>query len=234
MSIELAEDLKKQFTDQYVVVADDVPELKRFSGLTGQVKTVNMSGRALVQFLDSIDISWYDIDTGFLQVVDKPEPKAKGAAKKDAGGTKAAKKTAVGKAGLSPLEMARQQDKGGGGAKPAAKKMSPLEMARQQDTGRGTKPVAEPKAEEPAPVKPKADGKKLSPLERARMQDGGGASAQSTSEETSTETENAEKPAVEELAVEETTARKNVPTTDPDGKKLSPLELARLQDGNKG
>ncbi len=67
MTIELAERLKSELTDKYVVVADDVPELRRFSGLTGTVKTVNMNGRALVQFNGPEDISWYDIDPNYLR-----------------------------------------------------------------------------------------------------------------------------------------------------------------------
>src|SRR5262245_12744234 len=50
MIFDHIETLKKQYTDKYVVVTDGQPELKRFSGLTGMVKTVNMSGRALVEF----------------------------------------------------------------------------------------------------------------------------------------------------------------------------------------
>ena len=42
------EKLKQELTDQYVVVNSDIPELKRFDGHVGQVKTVNMNGRALV------------------------------------------------------------------------------------------------------------------------------------------------------------------------------------------
>ncbi len=76
MPFEQVETLKKQFTDKYVEVDATVSELRRFKGLTGQVKTVNMSGRALVQFEHPVDISWYDIDPSYLKVVDKPAPKA--------------------------------------------------------------------------------------------------------------------------------------------------------------
>ena len=58
MSFELVEKLKKQYTDKYVEVDAGVPELRRFKGLTGVVKTVNMGGRALVQFDHPVDISW--------------------------------------------------------------------------------------------------------------------------------------------------------------------------------
>jgi hypothetical protein len=77
MIFEHIETLKKKYTDKYVVVDASQPELARFRGLTGMVKTVNMSGRALVEFNDyHLNIGWYDIDTEFLKVVDKPPPKA--------------------------------------------------------------------------------------------------------------------------------------------------------------
>ena len=72
MSIQRAEQLKRELTDKFVVVADGVPELRRFAGLTGRVKTVNMSSRALVQFDGPADIGWYDIDPSYLVVVDAP------------------------------------------------------------------------------------------------------------------------------------------------------------------
>jgi len=79
-------DLKQEFTDKYVVVDEQRPELRRFRGLTGTVRTVNMSGRALVEFDGNNNIGWFDIDPSFLQVIDeplaKPEPeKAKPKAK---------------------------------------------------------------------------------------------------------------------------------------------------------
>src|SRR5579864_540337 len=115
MSFEQVERLKKQYTDKYVEVDAAVSELRRFKGLTGVVKTVNMSGRALVQFEHPVDISWYDIDPSYLKVVDKPVKKAEPARhaaegeKKPAAEAKAAPaKPAAGKpAGKSPLEMAR-------------------------------------------------------------------------------------------------------------------------------
>lgn len=68
-------ELKQQYTDKYVVVDDTQPELARFKGITGQVKTVNMSGRALVQFDAWANIGWYDIDPEFLTVISEPLPK---------------------------------------------------------------------------------------------------------------------------------------------------------------
>jgi hypothetical protein len=83
---EQIEKMKRQYTDKYVVVDATRPELARFRDVVGRVKTVNMSGRALVEFDDyHLNIGWYDIDPEFLKVVDKPPPKApKAEAKKPA------------------------------------------------------------------------------------------------------------------------------------------------------
>src|SRR5215475_9515810 len=75
MIFDHIEKLKQQYTDKYVVVDESRPELQRFRGLTGAVKTVNMSGRALVEFDGYNNIGWYDIDPLFLKVVDAPLPK---------------------------------------------------------------------------------------------------------------------------------------------------------------
>ena len=56
------EKLKQDFTDKYVVVDASIPELARFGGHVGQVKTVNMNGRALVEFDAWNNIGWYDIE----------------------------------------------------------------------------------------------------------------------------------------------------------------------------
>jgi hypothetical protein len=72
------EKIKQDYTDKYVMVDPQRPELARFANAVGQVKTVNMSGRALVEFLDyHLNIGWYDIELEFLKVVDKPLPKEK-------------------------------------------------------------------------------------------------------------------------------------------------------------
>jgi hypothetical protein len=92
---EQIEKQKRAYTDKYVVVDASRPELARFKEVVGQVKTINMSGRALVEFLDyHLNIGWYDIDPLFLKVVDKPPAKvAKPEEKKPA--TKAAAKPAA-------------------------------------------------------------------------------------------------------------------------------------------
>lgn len=122
MSIEQAEKLKRELTDKWVLVADGIPELRRFAALTGKIKTVNMNCRALVEFDGPEDISWYDIDPQFLTVVDGPRPKAK--VEEKAKPTKAAPAKSAGGGG-SPLDKIR----GGGAAKPAAGG-SPLDKIR--------------------------------------------------------------------------------------------------------
>lgn len=73
--IDRAERLKTELTDKWVVVSATSPELKRFASLTGKVRTVNMNCRALVEFNNGVDIAWYDIDPGFLTVVEAPVAK---------------------------------------------------------------------------------------------------------------------------------------------------------------
>ena len=187
------ENLKQQWTDKFVVVDKNAPELRRFVGLTGTVKTVNMSGRALVQFDGPVDIAWYDIDPSFLTVIDQPLPKKVEAktehAKPAATAKPAAAKPAAG--GKSPLELAREQAAKAQGAKAAGGK-SPLELAREQAAkalaakAQASAPAAEapaseapvveeaPAAEAPAPAKPVSttdeSGKPLSKIELARRQ----------------------------------------------------------------
>jgi hypothetical protein len=52
------EALKREWTDQYVEVSPDRPELARFRGIVGRVVTVNRNNKALVDFQDG---GWYDI-----------------------------------------------------------------------------------------------------------------------------------------------------------------------------
>ena len=75
MVFEHAEKLKTEYTDKYVIVDQERPELIRFNGLTGTVRTVNMNGRALVEFDGHENIGWYDIDIDYLKVIDEPLPK---------------------------------------------------------------------------------------------------------------------------------------------------------------
>ena len=186
---ETVEELKREYTDKYVVVDPGRPELARFEHYVGQVKTVNMSGRALVEFLDyHLNIGWFDIDLSALKVVDKPteESKAKAEAKRAA--APAAAKPAAADAGgkkLSPLEMARQQgaQKAGGAAAAAAKPASGGGKPSVADilaAARAGKPAAaaaaapaEPKAEKPKPApaapKPAAADGKIRPVDKSSM-----------------------------------------------------------------
>lgn len=123
------ENLKREYTDKYVVVDADRPELARFAGYTGQVKTVNMSGRALVQFEAWNNIGWYDIDVDFLAIVPKPEA---GAAKVEHAkpGKPAAAKPVAGEKKVSAAELARAQ----GAAKPAGAKPAPATAGKKPST----------------------------------------------------------------------------------------------------
>jgi hypothetical protein len=169
--------LQRQWTDKYVVVDDARPELKRFSGMTGVVKTVNFSGRALVQFDANNNIGWFDIDPRFLKIVDAPLPKpaAKEAkTEKKAAPVKQDKPADAKPIGEKPapkpggsvadILAAARAGKGGAAetkpaaaAKPEAKKMS---VADIMAAARGAKPatpaeaaaVAAPVTSTPAPA----------------------------------------------------------------------------------
>ncbi len=70
------EEVKREWTDQYVTVNADRPELKRFAGLVGRVVTVNFNRKALIDFADG---GWYDITASSecLTKVPPEEGKAK-------------------------------------------------------------------------------------------------------------------------------------------------------------
>ena len=152
MVSEQIEKIKQEYTDKYVVADANRPELARFRDHVGQVKTVNMSGRALVEFIDyHLNIGWFDIDLDYLKVVDKPAPKEKApaakkpAAKKQAPATKK-QAAAAGEKKLSPLEMARMQDaasKGGGAATPAPAKKQAAAADEPAKAGSSKMSVAE-------------------------------------------------------------------------------------------
>ena len=76
MFFDHIERLKQKYTDQWVIVDTSCPELKRFAGQNGRVKTVNMSGRALVEFDAYDNIGWYDIDPAFLTIMEEPMPRS--------------------------------------------------------------------------------------------------------------------------------------------------------------
>ena len=70
------EELKRQWTDQFVEVNPERPELKRFASVVGRVVTVNRNGKALVDFQDG---AWYDItaSTEYLRLLDAEQAKTK-------------------------------------------------------------------------------------------------------------------------------------------------------------
>jgi len=185
---DVIERLKQEWTDKYVVVDRSVPELARFGEATGQVRTVNMNGRCLVEFDQFNNIAWYDIDPSYLTAVPKPEPKpvaAKKSAPKAAGksAAKPAGKSAAGPAGKAGRpstadilaaargKAASTEAKSAPEAKPAAAKKSAgrpstadiLAMARGKAAPPATEAAPAEAAEEPAapapkPDKPAADG----------------------------------------------------------------------------
>ena len=70
------EELKGEWTDQYVQVNPEREELRRFQGIVGRVVTVNCGLKALVDFQDG---GWYDIAASeqYLRKLDPAEAKAK-------------------------------------------------------------------------------------------------------------------------------------------------------------
>ena len=76
VSIERCEQLKREWTDQFVEVNPGRPELRRFRGIVGRVVTVNRNNKALIDFQDG---GWYDItaSTDFLTVLDAEAAKGK-------------------------------------------------------------------------------------------------------------------------------------------------------------
>jgi hypothetical protein len=58
ISASECEALKREWTDRFVLVKPERPELKRFAGIVGRVVTVNHNGKAVIDFQDG---GWYDI-----------------------------------------------------------------------------------------------------------------------------------------------------------------------------
>lgn len=236
-----AELLKKQYTDKYVTVKPGVPELRRFQGLTGVVKTVNMSGRALVMFDGPADIGWYDIDPSFLTVVDAPAPKktaaeVKAPAKESPAAKAAPAAKPAGEKKLSPLEMIRQQ--GAAGAKPAAAatvaaapaaggaKPSPLDLIRQQGAMKAGGAAAPASAPAPKAAAPAAGTAKLSPIELIRQQQAAKAGGAATPASVAA-------PPAAESPTPAAVESKPADPAGAEGKKLSPIELIRMQGAAK-
>jgi hypothetical protein len=179
MVAERIEQLKREYTDKYVKVDAERPELARFRDVVGQIKTVNMNGRALVEFLDyHLNIGWYDVDLSCLEIVDKPPPKVekKPEAKKPA--EKPAPKAAPAKAeGAKPA------------AKPAGGKPSVADILAAARAGKSAAPAAKTESSAPAspasagggaaekPAAPKADRSKMSVADILAAARGGAAAA---------------------------------------------------------
>jgi len=173
MFTDSIEKLKHEFTDKYVIVDGSRPELKRFGTTVGQIKTVNMNGRALVQFLDYFNNSaWYDIDLDFLKVVDKPaekpkekaaKPAAEKAPAKPAGEAKAAAPAAPAggkKQSVADILAAARGKAGSAPAAPAAKPATPAAPAGKKpstaDILAAARGKAAPAAKAPAAKAPPA------------------------------------------------------------------------------
>jgi hypothetical protein len=133
---DVIERLKADWTDKYVVINCSAPELARFASATGQVKTVNMNGRCLVEFDQFNNTGWYDIDPTALKIVPKPEPKpaaekqekpakAAPAAKAPAAKAPAAKAPPAPGAKKPSTADILAAARGKGGAAPAAAKAAP-------------------------------------------------------------------------------------------------------------
>ncbi len=71
LSFAELEDLKSQYTGKRVEVNAQRPELARFQGQSGTIKTINMNGRALVEFADYLNNpGWYDIRLSDLTILE--------------------------------------------------------------------------------------------------------------------------------------------------------------------
>ena len=257
MIFDHIEQLKKQYTDKYVVADQSRPELQRFKGLTGAVKTVNMSGRALVEFDGYANIGWYDIDPAFLTVVPPPAPKPVESKKDKAAAPKAespknppaaAKPIAESKAGApakpaapAPAKaapggkgmsmediLAAARNKGGAAPAGSAAPAAPVAKAAAPSApAQAAKPAA-------APAKAPPGGKGMSMeqiLAMARGNKGATPAAVTAKAEAPSPTPVAEAPApVEELVAEEAAAEPEVAAPAAGGKKSKKDEITSVAD----
>ena len=192
MVFEHIEKLKREYTDKYVVVDASQPELRRFEGQTGMIKTINMNGNALVEFDGFNSIGWYDIGLDFLKVVDKPLPKEE--PKKKAAPAKKPAAKAPADSGEKPAAKA-------GGSKMSVAEM--LAAARGEKGGEATDSAPAPAAKKEAPAKPATDPKKMSVAEMlaaARGEKSGDAPAEEAPAEPAPEPEPAAEAAPEPAA----------------------------------
>jgi len=70
------EALKREWTDQFIEVNAERPELRRFAGIVGRIVTVNRNKKALIDFQDG---GWYDITASseYLKKLDPADAKAR-------------------------------------------------------------------------------------------------------------------------------------------------------------
>jgi len=68
------EQLKREWTDQFVLVNAERPELCRFKDIVGRVVTINWNNKAVIDFQDG---GWYDISPEFLTKLDPADARAK-------------------------------------------------------------------------------------------------------------------------------------------------------------
>ena len=143
---DVIERLKADWTDKYVVIDSLAPELARFARTTGQVRTVNMNGRCLVEFDQYNNTGWYDIDPSCLKIVPKPLPKpaelkekaAKPTAKAAAPAAKPAAKLAAKPASAGAMKPSTADILAAARGKAAAPPKAPAEAAPEPEA------VAEP------------------------------------------------------------------------------------------
>ena len=172
---EQIEKMKRQYTDKYVLVDATRPELARFRDVVGRVKTVNMSGRALVEFDDyHLNTGWFDIAPEFLKVIDKPPPKApkvevkKPAAKveaKPAAAKAPAGGAAAGKSSVADILAAARGGKAAPAKAAGAAKPQAAGAAAVEEEAVEAAPVAKVA---PAPAVAAASGK-VRPVDKSKM-----------------------------------------------------------------
>jgi hypothetical protein len=214
MIFDHIEALKQQYTDKYVVVDDSRPELQRFRGQTGAVKTVNMSGRALVEFDAYNNIGWYDIDLAFLKIVDAPAPKPV-ETKKD-------------KAAAPKAETPRQP---AAGEKPIGEKKSPAAAAKPAAAPAAGKSVADilAAARKPAGAAPATPAAEAKPAAAAPAKVAPGGKGMSMDDILAAA--RGKKPAGGAPA---TPAAKAAPAEKPAAPALAPAAPAKVAPGGKG
>jgi hypothetical protein len=172
MVFDNIEKLKRQWTDKYVIADTARPELARFKGMSGRVKTINMNGRALVQFDEDANIGWYDISLDYLKVVDAPLPKpsetkervaraeAKAPPAPPAKPQTPAKKPSTADILAAARAKKGEASLGESSAKPAAKKLSTADIlaaARGKITSGTTADASPPSASAVAAPQPSAE-----------------------------------------------------------------------------